>query len=124
MGALRAVELADRGMRGLGRVFELYRRGRLTADDEVALVFCPESLRPLSEPLVNLRLGLVDAHRAGLVTRAERIVLTRCMKRLERSPTRGAALRRWWSAAAPDVKADDARLLLRALAARGRGPGR
>jgi hypothetical protein len=57
MGALRAAELADFGMEGVGWVFEQYRRGDLQDDDEVALVHADAALgyRPLSLALVNLR---------------------------------------------------------------------
>ena len=132
MGALRAVELEKHGMRGVGRIFELFLRGRLIADDEVALTFCPTTLRPLSEALVNLRLGLSAVHRAGLISLAELIGLTRRMKALyfpERTchrlfaeverltgPERANAVRNWWFAAAPDAKAEDARLLLSGIA--------
>jgi len=132
MGALRAVELENYGMRGVGRIFELFRRGRLIADDEVALTFCPATLRPLSEPLVNIRLALSAAHRAGIISLAELIGLTRRMKALyfpERTrerlfavmeqltgPKRAIAVRHWWLTAAPDTKAEDAEHLLRGIA--------
>src|SRR5262245_52449653 len=41
MGALRAAELHVFGMRGIGRIFEDYRDGRLVADDAVALEHGP-----------------------------------------------------------------------------------
>ena len=54
MGALRAAELHPFGMRGVGRIFEAYRNGTLTDDDEVALTHGPEDLGypGLSEPMV------------------------------------------------------------------------
>lgn len=55
MGALRAAELHDFGMIGVGKIFEMYRRGEIDSDDEVALIFNPITLEPLSEPLVNIR---------------------------------------------------------------------
>ena len=58
MGALRAVELESCGMIGVGAIFEQFRSGALEADDEVAMTFCPETLRPTSEPLVNIRVAL------------------------------------------------------------------
>jgi hypothetical protein len=67
LGALRAVELEPFGMIGVGRIFQMYRRRRLTADDEVALVFAPDDFRPLSEPLVNMRFALAAARRAGII---------------------------------------------------------
>ena len=63
MGALRAAELHIFGMRGVGSIFEAYRDGRLTDDDEVALVHGPAEtgyLR-LSEPMVNIRATLERA---------------------------------------------------------------
>jgi len=63
MGALRAAELHPFGMRGVGRIFEAYRDGELTDDDEVALIHGPPEtgyLR-LSEPMVNIRATLEKA---------------------------------------------------------------
>jgi hypothetical protein len=76
MGALRAVELAPYGMVGVGRIHRLYADGIVDADDEVALVYDPGSLLPLSVPLVNMRLALDAAVRAGLASAelAERCV--------------------------------------------------
>src|SRR5688572_32760283 len=41
MGALRAAELQPFGMIGVGQVFQAYRRGHLTDDDEVAVAHGP-----------------------------------------------------------------------------------
>ncbi len=67
MGALRAAELDTLGMEGVGEVYRAYRDGRLVADDEVALIFDPESYTPLSEPLVNIRATLQRAVECGVV---------------------------------------------------------
>jgi hypothetical protein len=72
MGALRAAELKDLGMIGVGRVFELYSEGIIEGDDEVALTYNPESLEAMSEPLVNMRLNLDHAFRAGVISAAQR----------------------------------------------------
>lgn len=55
MGALRAVECAPLGMEGAGWIVERYRDGSLFSDAEVALTYDPETFRPLTVPLVNLR---------------------------------------------------------------------
>ena len=77
MGALRAAELADFGMVGIGHVFEAYRSGVLAPydaafedDDEVAVVHAPAELdhRPLSEALVDIRCTLDHAARAGVIS--------------------------------------------------------
>lgn len=68
MGALRAAELSGHGMIGVGRVFEMYSEGAIDGDDEVALVFNPDTLEPLSEPLVNLRHNIAAAVGKGVIS--------------------------------------------------------
>jgi hypothetical protein len=68
MGALRAAELDSLGMEGVGEIYRAYREGRLVADDEVALVFDPETFVPLSEPLVNIRATLQQALEYGVIS--------------------------------------------------------
>ena len=57
MGALRAAELDRFGMEGVGKIYEYYRDGWLTADADVALVHADaaEGYRSLTWPLVNVR---------------------------------------------------------------------
>jgi hypothetical protein len=88
LGALRAVELEPHGMVGIGRIFEMFRRRELVADDEVALLFAPDDFRPLSEPLVNIRHALAAAAGAGIISaraRAHLLWLARKMYFAERS---------------------------------------
>lgn len=68
MGALRAAELHHYGMIGVGQIFEMYSQGEIEGDDEVALVFDPETLEPLSEPLVNMRFILNGAVKEGVIS--------------------------------------------------------
>ena len=49
MGALRASELDDFGMIGIGQVYKDYRSGVVESDDDVAVVINPETLEQLSE---------------------------------------------------------------------------
>ncbi|CAJ37220.1 TfuA-related McrA-glycine thioamidation protein [Methanocella arvoryzae] len=72
MGALRAAELADFGMIGVGRIFECYRSGRITNDDEVAVTFNPVTGEQMSEPMVNVRYQLKAAEHAGIIDPEER----------------------------------------------------
>ena len=76
MGALRASELDSFGMEGIGKIYELYKQGKLVSDDEVALIFEPESFKPLSEPLANIRYNLGIAEEKGIINRetAEKIL--------------------------------------------------
>jgi hypothetical protein len=70
MGALRAAEMHTLGMTGVGKIYAMYRDGRLVSDDEVALVFDPVSGYALSEPLINIRCTLAKAEAAGIITPA------------------------------------------------------
>jgi hypothetical protein len=69
MGALRASELHNFGMVGVGKIFEGYRDGLITDDDEVALAHGDdtEGFRPLSDPMVNIRATLAEALRRKLI---------------------------------------------------------
>jgi hypothetical protein len=138
MGALRAAETWRYGTIGVGRIFRLYRAGSIDGDDEVAVTYCPETYRTLCEPLVNFRLALGDARRAGIVTAAETSRLIRRLKSLyfpERTlarfwkeagrvlaPEGLRLLRQFFGAEAPDAKAADAAALLREIASRDSGP--
>lgn len=68
MGALRAAELDSLGMEGVGVIYRLYRDGVLISDDEVALVYDPETYLALSEPLVNIRCTLKNAEERGIIS--------------------------------------------------------
>jgi len=70
MGALRAAEMDTLGMTGIGEVYRMYRSGELVSDDEVALVFDPQSGIALSEPLVNIRFTLKAALAEGVIDAA------------------------------------------------------
>jgi hypothetical protein len=142
MGALRAAELTPFGMRGVGRIFEAYRDGRLEPyaaepfedDDEVAVVHgLPEAgLVPLSEPLVNIRCTLAAAAEAGVVAPDTRDALAAIAKGFfypDRSyerllaraaeaglpPRQLAALRAWLPDGRVDQKREDGLAMLAAM---------
>lgn len=75
MGALRAAEMDTLGMVGIGEVYRMYRSGELISDDEVALVFDPETGLSLSEPLVNIRFSLKAAEEEGIISSQESAAL-------------------------------------------------
>ena len=58
-------------MVGIGEVYRRYRSGELESDDEVALVYDPESGYALSEPLVNIRATLEAAVADGAIAPAD-----------------------------------------------------
>jgi hypothetical protein len=69
IGALRAAELDVFGMRGIGRVYEDFRDGALTDDDEVAVLHGPAELGypAVTEAMVNIRATLAAAARDAIV---------------------------------------------------------
>lgn len=69
IGALRAAELDRFGMIGVGAIYRAYKEGRITGDDEVALVHGPEALdwAPLSVPMIELRATLLAGCRRRLI---------------------------------------------------------
>lgn len=69
IGALRAAELDGFGMRGIGRVYEAFRDGKLEDDDEVAVLHGPEALGypALTEAMVDIRASLAEASRCGVI---------------------------------------------------------
>jgi len=135
MGALRAAELSAHGMVGVGRIFEAYRDGRLTGDDEVALLHGPAELqfRPLTTPLVDVRAasergleeGALSARQARALVRAASDLhyMERTWPRVLEAarPALGGTAHSWLTALVasrrPDPKGEDARATLAAASA-------
>jgi hypothetical protein len=67
LGALRAVELEKFGMVGIGRVFELYKAGKVSADDEVAVTFADGDFHLQSEAMIDIRYNLHLAHKKSVI---------------------------------------------------------
>jgi hypothetical protein len=68
MGAIRAAEMAHLGLRGHGRVYQMFADDGDFADDEVCLLHAPmEPYFPLSEPLVHMRLLLAQMRAQGVL---------------------------------------------------------
>lgn len=90
MGALRAAELAPYGMKGVGKIFEAYRRGELEDDDEVAVGHGPEEYGylPVTDAMVNIRATLAAATNAGVISRrahARFMEIAKCIYYKERT---------------------------------------
>lgn len=80
LGALRAVELEKFGMVGIGRVFSLFKRGLLNADDEVAVTFTDGDFRLQSEAMVDIRYNLFLAAKKSVISRKTKRLVTRVAK--------------------------------------------
>jgi len=120
MGALRAAEAHTLGMVGVGEIFAMFRDGILDGDDEVAVVYDPDSYRQVSEPLVNIRRLLELAVADGVIEEEERNDLVLQMKSLYFPDRSWEALQTLCPTlipfcrctVMPDVKQDDARQML------------
>lgn len=137
MGALRAAELHQDGMIGVGSVFQSYVAGEIDGDDEVALLHADaeQMYRPLSEALVNLRFNLREAIARGILDHEQAASLIAAMKAMPfwqrtrealwRTPAcraldeaRRARLRAFFLEHAIDRKREDAILVLSEAARR------
>ncbi|WP_243368811.1 TfuA-like protein [Microvirga solisilvae] len=69
MGALRAAELTEYGMVGVGSIFSDYLSGRIEDDDEVAVEHGPAELgfMQLSDAMVDIRATLAAALRESII---------------------------------------------------------
>jgi hypothetical protein len=136
MGALRAAELSDFGMIGVGKIFDDFSTGALRDDDEVTIVHgeASDDYRPGSEAMVNIRATLAAAGEQGIIssTSSERLIehakslfypdrsypalLAWAAERLPGDESH--ALREWLLGKTNrrDVKREDARTLLSVLA--------
>lgn len=102
MGALRAAELEPYGMTGVGAIFEAFRDGVYTDDDDVALLHGSASAGypAYSEPMVNIRATVTAAVDMRVIDRASGDHLLRCAKSIfyqERSLAAAMAMA-WGSA--------------------------
>ncbi|MGZ4945742.1 MAG: TfuA-related McrA-glycine thioamidation protein [Halobacteriota archaeon] len=82
MGALRASELDNFGMIGVGKIYECFKEGVIEADDEVAVGYNPVTYEPVSDPLVNMRDALHALVDASIVNRHTRNALFKIAKSL------------------------------------------
>lgn len=80
MGALRAAELDDLGMIGVGQVYKDYRMGNIESDDDVAVVINPETLEQLSEALVSMNYNFKAAMGEDVIDEAEYKILVKTAK--------------------------------------------
>jgi hypothetical protein len=84
IGALRAAELDAFGMKGVGRIYEMYRDGVLQDDDEVAVLHGPEELGyvPLTEAMVDVRATVEEAVKVGILQIESAMLIAKAAKLL------------------------------------------
>ncbi len=71
MGALRASELDDFGMIGIGYVYNQYKNGHIESDDDVAIVINPLNLEQLSDSLVSMAYNFKMMLDEGIISEDE-----------------------------------------------------
>lgn len=71
MGALRASELDDFGMVGIGYVYNQYKNGIIESDDDVAIVINPLNLKQLSDSFVSMEYNFKRMLDKGLLSKEE-----------------------------------------------------
>jgi hypothetical protein len=132
MGALRAAELTDFGMIGIGSIFQDYYSGILTDDDEVAVLHQPQefSYTPLSDAMVNIRATvaaaceqkIIDSAAAAAIlahakkTNYHQRKLSKALNACQFEPTLHQYLQQWFYDNYIDLKQRDALLLLTTIA--------
>ena len=69
IGALRAAELTDFGMKGIGHIYRQFHTGRLIDDDEVAVLHGPAEIGyvQVTDAMVNVRATIDRALQLGVV---------------------------------------------------------
>lgn len=81
MGALRAAELTEYGMRGYGVIYEKYKKRQIIGDDEVAIMFSAHK-QDIIFPLINIRVTLDVASKKGLITPTQKKQIIKKIKNL------------------------------------------
>ena len=84
MGAIRAAELSDFGMNGVGEIFESLRDGTLEDDDEVTIDHGPVDLGyiPLNDAMVDMRKSFAAAFVGGVISETTKAALVHLAKQL------------------------------------------
>ena len=79
LGALRAVELKKFGMAGVGKIFELFSKGVIDSDDEVAVTFTGYAGYK-SDALIDIRYKLFLASKNNIIDNDTKRIILRVSK--------------------------------------------
>lgn len=80
MGALRASELDSLGMVGIGYCYNQYATGKVTSDDDVAVMLDGDTLEALSTPLISMNYVFENAVSENILTDEEKQELVKITK--------------------------------------------
>ena len=81
IGALRAVELEKFGMKGIGKIFELYKKDIINSDDEIAVTF-DSDYNLLSEAMIDIRYNIFLAWKHQIIDKETKQNMTKLAKRI------------------------------------------
>lgn len=126
MGALRSAELDYAGMIGIGEVYQSYRDGKIESDDDVAIVFNPETHELFSEALVSMNYNFQMAKKEGIITASDvknlyetakniyypQRTYTRVLKNSNLEDDKKKELKDYLANNGIDIKAEDAKKVL------------
>ena len=126
MGALRSAELDYAGMIGIGEVYQSYRDGKIESDDDVAIVFNPETHELFSEALVSMNYNFQMAEKEGIITASDvknlyetakniyypQRTYTRVLKNSNLEDDKKKELKDYLANNGIDIKAEDAKKVL------------
>ena len=81
IGALRAVELEKFGMKGMGKIFELFKKNLINSDDEIAVTFDSE-YNLLSEAMIDIRYNIFLGWKKGIIDKETKDIMVKLAKRI------------------------------------------
>ena len=81
IGALRAVELEKFGMKGIGKIFELFKKNLINSDDEIAVTFDSE-YHLLSEAMIDIRYNIFLCWKKGIIDKETKQIMVNLAKRI------------------------------------------
>ena len=79
LGALRAVELEKFGMKGIGKIFELFKKNLINSDDEIAVTFDSE-YNLLSEAMIDIRYNIFLGWKKGIIDKETKDIMVKLLK--------------------------------------------
>src|SRR5580704_8613622 len=118
IGALRAAELTDFGMKGIGHIYRQFHTGRLTDDDEVAVLHGPAEIDyvQVTDAMVNVRATIDRALQLGVVEPAFEAILKAATEQ-GLAPELVGSFASWLPGGQVDQKRIDASEMLEAITA-------
>lgn len=81
IGALRAVELEKFGMKGIGKIFELFKKNIINSDDEIAVTF-DSNYNLISEAMIDIRYNIFLAWKHKIIDKETKQSMIKIAKRI------------------------------------------